>query len=87
MVDERFDVPSVRQCQKGQKGVQGAFGTFVTPSVSECGKISPVHSSFLRNHLGVWQRRGECPGAAPVLVSYDEIIVECDVAQEADAKA
>jgi DNA polymerase I len=30
----------------------------------------------------LWERRGECPGAAPVLVVHDEIVVECG---EADA--
>jgi DNA polymerase-1 len=26
----------------------------------------------------LWQRRAECPGAVPVLVVHDEIVVECD---------
>jgi DNA polymerase I-like protein with 3'-5' exonuclease and polymerase domains len=29
----------------------------------------------------LWERRGECPGAVPVLVCHDEVIVECDVEQ------
>ena len=32
----------------------------------------------------LWERRGECPGAFPVLVVHDEIVVECD-ADQADA--
>src|SRR3712207_4653749 len=32
------------------------------------------------------ERRGECPGAVPVLVCHDEIVVECDADQAADAK-
>ena len=35
----------------------------------------------------LWQRRGECPGAAPVLVCHDEVVVECDAEQAAAAKA
>jgi DNA polymerase I len=35
----------------------------------------------------LWERRGECPGAVPVLVCHDEVVVECDVEQAADAKA
>ncbi len=35
----------------------------------------------------LWERRGECPGAVPILVCHDEIIVECDAEQAADAKA
>jgi DNA polymerase-1 len=32
----------------------------------------------------LWERRDQCPGAVPVLVVHDEIVVECDAAQ-ADA--
>jgi DNA polymerase-1 len=32
----------------------------------------------------LWERRAECPGAVPVLVVHDEIVVECD-AGRADA--
>jgi len=35
----------------------------------------------------LWERRGECPGAVPVLVCHDEIIIECDDEQAADVKA
>src|SRR5262249_45973312 len=28
----------------------------------------------------LWERRAECPGAVPVLVCHDEIVVECDEA-------
>ena len=31
----------------------------------------------------LWERRDECPGAVPVLVCYDEIVVECG---ESDVK-
>jgi DNA polymerase I len=34
----------------------------------------------------LWERRGECPGAVPVLVCHDEIVVECDAEQAAVAK-
>jgi DNA polymerase-1 len=34
----------------------------------------------------LWQRRGECPGAVPVLAVHDEIVVEVD-ADKADAAA
>jgi DNA polymerase-1 len=26
----------------------------------------------------LWERRDECPGAVPVLVCHDEVVVECD---------
>jgi DNA polymerase-1 len=32
----------------------------------------------------LWERRAECPGAVPVLIVHDEIVVECD-ADQADA--
>jgi DNA polymerase I-like protein with 3'-5' exonuclease and polymerase domains len=32
------------------------------------------------------ERRAECPGAVPVLVCHDEIVVECDPEQAADVK-
>ena len=35
----------------------------------------------------LWERRGECPGAVPVLVCHDEVVVECDAERAADAKA
>jgi DNA polymerase I len=35
----------------------------------------------------LWERRDECTGAVPVLVCHDEIVVECDAEQAADAKA
>jgi hypothetical protein len=58
----------MRQCQKCQKGVGEAFGTFGTPSVSAFG----VKTTLLR------ERRAKCPGAVPVLVCHDEVVVECD---------
>jgi DNA polymerase I len=35
----------------------------------------------------LWEQRNECPGAAPILVCHDEIVVECDTGQQADAQA
>ena len=35
----------------------------------------------------LWERRNQCPGALPVLVCHDEVVVECDAEQAADAKA
>jgi hypothetical protein len=35
----------------------------------------------------LWERSGECPGAVPVLVCHDEVVVECDAEQAADARA
>jgi DNA polymerase I len=35
----------------------------------------------------LWERRNEYPGAVPVLVCHDEIVVECDAHEAADAKA
>ena len=35
----------------------------------------------------LWERRDECPGAVPVLVCHDEIVVECDAEQAVDVKA
>jgi DNA polymerase-1 len=35
----------------------------------------------------LWERRGECPGAVPILVCHDEIVIECDVARAAESKA
>jgi DNA polymerase I len=34
----------------------------------------------------LWERKGECPVAVPVLVCHDEIVVECDAEQAAAAK-
>ena len=35
----------------------------------------------------LWKLRDEYPGAVPVLVCHDEIVVECDVELTTDAKA
>jgi DNA polymerase-1 len=35
----------------------------------------------------LWERRSECPGAVPILVCHDEIVVECDAEKAANAKA
>jgi DNA polymerase I len=35
----------------------------------------------------LWERRGECPAAVPVLVCHDEVVVECDAEHAADVKA
>ena len=35
----------------------------------------------------LWERRDECPGAVPVLVCHDEIVVECHVERAAYVKA
>jgi DNA polymerase-1 len=41
----------------------------------------------LKAALGLlWQRRRDCPGAVPVLVVHDEIVVECE-ADRANAAA
>jgi DNA polymerase I len=34
----------------------------------------------------LWERRGECPGALPVLVCHDEVVVECEADKAADAR-
>jgi len=34
----------------------------------------------------LWELREKCPGIMPVLVCQDEIVVECDADQAADAK-
>jgi DNA polymerase-1 len=34
----------------------------------------------------LWERRDQCPGAFPVLIVHDEIVIECDEA-ESDAVA
>lgn len=34
----------------------------------------------------LWERRGECPGALPILVCHDEVVVECDADWAADTK-
>jgi DNA polymerase-1 len=26
----------------------------------------------------LWERRSECPGAMPILVCHDEVVIECD---------
>jgi DNA polymerase-1 len=35
----------------------------------------------------LWERRNECPGAVPVLVCHDEVVVECEAEQAADVRA
>jgi DNA polymerase I-like protein with 3'-5' exonuclease and polymerase domains len=35
----------------------------------------------------LWERRDECPGAVPVLVCHDEVVVECDAERAVDTKA
>src|SRR5215217_8654317 len=35
----------------------------------------------------LWKRRSECPGAVPILVCHDEVVVECEAERAADAKA
>jgi DNA polymerase-1 len=35
----------------------------------------------------LWERRDECPGAVPVLVCHDEVVVECDAQQVVGVKA
>jgi DNA polymerase-1 len=35
----------------------------------------------------LWERRQQCPGAFPVLVVHDEIVIECDKAQAEDVAA
>ena len=67
----------VRQCQKCQKPPEYPFGTFGTPSVSVFGEI----------HALLWERRGERPEALPVLVCYEEKVVECNAEQAADVQA
>jgi DNA polymerase I len=34
----------------------------------------------------LWERRNECPGAVPVLVCHDEVVVKCDTERAAEAK-
>lgn len=35
----------------------------------------------------LWERRSECPGAVPILVCHDEVVVECEAERAADARA
>jgi DNA polymerase-1 len=34
----------------------------------------------------LWERRGECPGAVPVLVCHDEVVVKCDADKAEEGK-
>jgi DNA polymerase-1 len=34
----------------------------------------------------LWERRDECPGAVPVLVCHDEVVIECDADKAVEAK-
>jgi len=34
----------------------------------------------------LWERRGECPRAVPIIACHDEVVVECDVEQAANVK-
>ncbi len=34
----------------------------------------------------LWESRDECPGATPVLVCHDEVVVECDAEQAKDVR-
>jgi DNA polymerase I-like protein with 3'-5' exonuclease and polymerase domains len=34
----------------------------------------------------LWERRDECPGAVPVLVCHDEVVVECDTDKAEEGK-
>jgi DNA polymerase-1 len=34
----------------------------------------------------LWERRDGCPGAVPILVCHDEVVVECDAEQAEDVK-
>jgi DNA polymerase I len=35
----------------------------------------------------LWEHRGECPGAVPIIVCHDEVAVECEAKRAAEAKA
>ena len=35
----------------------------------------------------LWERREDCPGAVPIIVCHDEVVVECDGKQAADVNA
>jgi hypothetical protein len=67
----------VRGCQKCHKPLVLPFGAFVTPLVSVFGEL----------HALPWECRDECPGAIPVIVCHDEVVVKCDAEQAANAKA
>jgi hypothetical protein len=69
--------PKLTRCQKRQKPSKHPFGIFGTPSVSVLWKICA-----LPRECG-----DECPGAVPVLVCHDEVVVKCDAKQATDAKA
>jgi DNA polymerase I len=34
----------------------------------------------------LWERRDECPGAVPILVCHDEVVVECDADKAEEGK-
>ncbi len=56
------------QCQKCQKGVHRVFGTFGAPLVSV----------LQESHALLGERRSERPGAVPLLVCHDGVVIECD---------
>jgi hypothetical protein len=50
--------------------------------------LAPRRLAYLEKpHALLWERRGDCPGAVPVLVCHDEVVVECDAEHAADARA
>jgi DNA polymerase I-like protein with 3'-5' exonuclease and polymerase domains len=50
-------------------------------------RLAPRRLAHLeKSHPLLWEYRGECPGAVPVLVCHDEVIVECDAEWVAQVK-
>jgi hypothetical protein len=42
--------------------------------------LAPRRLAYLEKAYALlWERRGEYPGAVPILVCHDEVVVECDV--------
>jgi hypothetical protein len=64
----------VSKVPEGRLRGSSAFGT---PSGSSIGELRDL----------LWERRDECLGVVPVLVCYDEVVVECDVQQATDVWA
>jgi DNA polymerase I-like protein with 3'-5' exonuclease and polymerase domains len=49
--------------------------------------LAPRRLAYLEKvHALLWERRDECPGAVPVLVCHDEVVVECDADKAEEGK-
>jgi hypothetical protein len=78
---------AIRAVEEGPPDGRVLLENLKVTRCQKCKKAPRRLAHLEKVHALLWERRDGCPGAVPVLVCHDEVVVECDVEQAGEVKA